>query len=90
MADEEKTITSEIESDDADKKLERAKQLNRVICICKGIKLGQIMDALKTSETVAEVNNKAGTGQGGCQGERCGPRIKQLLRKIREVKESKK
>jgi NAD(P)H-nitrite reductase large subunit len=70
-----------------ERNLNRAKQLNRVICICKGIKLGQIMDALATSETVAEVNRKAGTGQGTCQGERCGPKIKILLRKMEERKQ---
>jgi bacterioferritin-associated ferredoxin len=88
--EDEKLPPSAPDSEEADKSLERAKQLNRVICICKGIKLGQIMDALKTSETVNEVNRKAGTGQGGCQGERCGPVIKQLLKKIRKVKEDKK
>ena len=63
-------------------KEKRAKQLNRVVCICKGIPLSRIIDALKSSETVQEVNKKTGCGSGGCKGERCGPRIKALLDKL--------
>ena len=63
-------------------KEQKAKQMNRVVCICKGITLGKILDALKTSQTVAEVNSKTGCGSGGCKGERCGPRIKALLDKL--------
>lgn len=61
---------------------ERAKQLARVVCICKGIPLAKVLPALEGSETVQDVNRKAGTGSGGCRGERCGPRIKILLRKF--------
>jgi len=60
------------------------KQRLRVVCICKGIPLGKILKALQTSDTVEEVNKKTGCGSGGCSGERCGPRIKILLRKIKE------
>lgn len=65
---------------------ERAKQLSMVVCICKGIKLGTVLAALEGCETVQDVNRKVGSGSGGCQGERCGPRIKILLRKYREQK----
>ena len=58
-----------------------AKQLARVVCICKGINLRKVLAGLDGSETVADVNAKVGTGSGGCQGERCGPRIKALLEK---------
>ena len=64
--------------------LEKAKQLATVVCICKGIPLSKVLPGLKDSETVADVNQKVGSGSGGCQGERCGPRIKILLRKYKE------
>jgi bacterioferritin-associated ferredoxin len=67
-------------------KSEKVKQLSKVVCICKGIPLSKVMEGLEGSETVADVNRKVGTGSGGCQGERCGPRIKILLRKFKEFK----
>jgi hypothetical protein len=71
--------------DDMDEKNEeRARLLARVVCICKGINLGRVLKAMDGCETVADVNRKAGTGNGGCQGERCGPRIKMLLKKKKE------
>lgn len=69
---------------------ERARQLAQVVCICKGINLGRVLKSMDGCETVADVNRKAGTGTGGCAGERCGPRIKILLRKMKEAKEKKK
>ena len=71
---------------DSKKSEEKAKMLSRVVCICKGIPLGKVLEGLEGSETVADVNKKVGTGCGGCQGERCGPRIKTLLRKYKEQK----
>lgn len=65
---------------------ERAKQLTRVVCICKGISLGRVLDGLPGCDTVADVNQKVGTGSGGCAGERCGPRIKILLKKYKDHK----
>lgn len=65
---------------------ERIRQLAKVVCICKGINLGRVLKGLEGSETVADVNRKVGTGSGGCQGERCGPRIKMLLKKYKEAK----
>ena len=65
---------------------EKIKQLTKVVCICKGIPLSKVLEGLEGSETVADVNRKVGTGSGGCQGERCGPRIKILLRKYKEHK----
>ena len=67
-----------------------AKQLTSVVCICKGITLARVLKALEGSETVADVNRKAGTGSGGCAGERCGPRIKILLKKKKEAQATKK
>jgi hypothetical protein len=65
---------------------ERAKQMTRVVCICKGIPLGRVLDGLPGCETVADVNQKVGSGSGGCKGERCGPRIKILLKKYKDHK----
>lgn len=67
-----------------EKREERIKLMQKVVCICKGINLGRVLKGLEGCETVADVNRKVGTGSGGCQGERCGPRIKMLLRKMKE------
>jgi NAD(P)H-nitrite reductase large subunit len=71
-----------------DEKTKRIKQLNRTVCICNGIKLARVLKALEGSETVADVNRKAGTGCGGCKGERCGPRIKMLLKKKKDLEKA--
>lgn len=68
---------------------ERIRMLAKVVCICKGINLGRVLKAMEGCETVQDVNRKAGTGSGGCQGERCGPRIKVLLKKMKEAKATK-
>ncbi len=72
-----------------EEKAERIKRLANVVCICKGIPLGKVLPAIKACNTVAEVNRMAGTGSGGCKGQRCGPRIKLLLRKKHELQDSK-
>ncbi len=68
---------------------ERIRALARVVCICKGINLGRVIKALEGSETVQDVNRKCGSGSGGCAGERCGPRIKLLLKKMKDAKASR-
>ncbi len=65
---------------------ERAKQMAKVVCICKGINLGRVLAGIEGCQTVQDVNKKVGTGSGGCQGQRCGPRIKALLEKIKATK----
>ncbi len=72
------------------KKEERIKALAKVVCICKGINLGRVLKGLEGCDTVMDVNRKVGTGSGGCAGERCGPRIKMLLRKMKEAKQDHK
>lgn len=67
---------------------ERARQMVKVVCICKGINLGRVMKGLEGSKTVDDVNQKVGTGSGGCKGQRCGPRIKILLEKKAKKGES--
>ena len=76
-------------TDDEDlKKQEQIKQLSRVVCICKGIPLSKFLPILNQCNTVSEVNQLTGSGSGNCKGERCGPRIKILLRKSQESKKS--
>lgn len=77
------------DDDKARGKDEKIKQLTKIVCICKGIPLSKVIEGLEGSETVADVNRKVGTGSGGCKGERCGPRIKILLRKYKEHKAKK-
>lgn len=81
---DEETLTPE----EAEKRrrLEVARQLSMVVCICKGINLGRVLKGLEGSETVADVNKRVGTGSGGCAGQRCGPRIKILLKKMKDKK----
>jgi bacterioferritin-associated ferredoxin len=53
----------------------------KVVCICKGIKKRVFWKALDDgAQTKEEVNRQTGSGSGGCQGRRCGPRILDLLR----------
>lgn len=61
--------------------IEQDKQLSRIVCICKGINLRRVLKGLMESFTIQEVNEKTGTGSGGCGGRRCGPRIRILLDK---------
>lgn len=52
----------------------------RAVCICKGIKMGKILDAINSGcTTVEEVNKKTGSGGGGCGATRCRPVIEALL-----------
>jgi bacterioferritin-associated ferredoxin len=54
----------------------------KVVCICKGIKKRVFWKALDDgAQTKEEVNRMTGSGNGSCQGRRCGPRILDLLRK---------
>lgn len=53
----------------------------RVVCICKGVRLGKISDAVRAgATTVAEVNRATGSGTGDCGATRCRPVIEELLR----------
>ena len=55
----------------------------KVVCICKGIKTSvfwKVLDAeVRTKEAI---NRITGSGSGGCQGRRCGPRILDMLRDL--------
>ena len=53
----------------------------RVVCICKGIKLGAISDAIrKGATTVEQVTRATGSGRGECGAPRCRPLIEEMLR----------
>ena len=83
MDDIEKDENNEAAEEEAKRKKREAliKQLSQVVCICKGIKLSKVLKGLESSHSVEDVNRKVGTGSGGCAGERCGPRIKALLKR---------
>lgn len=52
----------------------------KTICLCKNIKKGTILKAIHgRCYTVDAVNRKLGTGSGDCKGERCGPKIKEMI-----------
>ena len=55
----------------------------KVVCICKGIKTSVFWKVLDTGvRTKEEINHLTGSGNGGCQGRRCGPRIMEMLRDL--------
>lgn len=57
------------------------KRLFRVICICKGIPRSKICAAIENGcSTVTAVNQKTGSGSGGCNATRCGPVITELVK----------
>lgn len=88
MSDSDKPTNPDASGLDPSKE-ERIKMMAKVVCICKGITLGRVMKGIEGCETVADVNRKVGTGSGGCAGERCGPRISLILKKLREAKEKR-
>jgi len=59
---------------------EQIKARLKVVCICKGIKQGRICEVIqKGCQTLEDVNQKTGSGSGGCFGRRCAPVIKNIL-----------
>ena len=61
--------------------LEEIKARVRVVCICKGIKMSRICDAVQNGcSTVEEVNKATGSGNGGCGATRCRPVIEQIIK----------
>jgi bacterioferritin-associated ferredoxin len=53
---------------------------NEKICICKGIPRKRFMDVIKNGATsLQEINRIVGSGSGDCKGERCGPKIEEIL-----------
>ncbi len=51
-------------------------------CICKGIKLVKILEAIKNeAKTFEEVAARTGIGDGSCGGKKCGEKVRELLEK---------
>jgi len=49
-------------------------------CICKGIKLHKILEAIAADcKSFEEIARKTGIGNGSCRGKRCGEKVKELL-----------
>jgi NAD(P)H-nitrite reductase large subunit len=56
----------------------------KLICLCKGIKKSVYLKHIKTGlTTVEELKKATGAGSGSCKGERCTPRIIELLKSRR-------
>jgi len=52
------------------------------VCICKGIKARVFQERIKDGlTTVEELKKATGAGCGSCKGERCTPRIREILDK---------
>jgi NAD(P)H-nitrite reductase large subunit len=52
------------------------------VCICKGIKKRTFLEKIRCgSATVDDLKKATGAGSGPCKGERCTPRIAELLKK---------
>ena len=50
-------------------------------CICKGIKLAKIMEAINDGAvSFREVAKKTGIGNGSCESKRCGEKVDSLLK----------
>jgi bacterioferritin-associated ferredoxin len=51
-------------------------------CICKGIKLYKIQDAINNGATsYEEIAKTTGIGGGSCNSKRCGTKVRELLEK---------
>jgi len=49
-------------------------------CICKGVKLIRLIEAIENgATTVADVQRACGIGDGACKGKRCGEKARELL-----------
>jgi len=49
-------------------------------CICKGVKLIRLIEAIEDGATsFEEVAEKTGIGDGSCGGKRCGRKVAELL-----------
>ena len=49
-------------------------------CICMGIKLHRIIEAIENGATsFEEIAKETGIGQGDCEGKRCGQKVQYIL-----------
>ena len=61
---------------------------NEKICLCKAIPRQRFTEAIRSgANSVEEINEIVGSGSGDCKGERCGPKIEQLLKDISDSNE---
>lgn len=68
--------------------MDRAKKEKEIIeglkpvCVCKGIRQKVFLQKINAGmTTVEELQRATGAGSGSCKGERCTPRILELLKK---------
>ncbi len=62
---------------DADERLRARLQPG---CICRGIRLIRILEAIEAgAESFEEIARQTGIGRGSCRGRRCGRRVRELL-----------
>jgi NAD(P)H-nitrite reductase large subunit len=55
------------------------------VCLCKAIPRSTIKKAIKNGAiTVEQVQKATGAGSGGCKGNRCTPKIEELLKSLLE------
>jgi bacterioferritin-associated ferredoxin len=60
---------------------------NKVVCICKMVKYGVIVQAIQRgASTMADVERVTGAHVGECKGERCGFKIEEMLAEFLEKK----
>jgi bacterioferritin-associated ferredoxin len=65
-------------------------QQNEKVCICRGIPRKTFIKAIKAGAlSIQEVNRIVGSGSGDCNGERCGPKIEQLLNEYQAATKKK-
>ncbi|MCJ7690821.1 MAG: (2Fe-2S)-binding protein [Clostridiaceae bacterium] len=59
------------------------------ICLCKAIPRSTIKKAIQNgANTVEDVQKVTGAGTGGCKGQRCTPKIEQLIKQELEKSNS--
>ena len=52
----------------------------KVVCICKGIRKSAFLKHIRAgASTVRELQRATGAGSGSCKGDRCTPRIEELV-----------
>ncbi len=60
---------------------ERLRAKLRPGCICQGIRLIRIVEAIEAGATTfAAIQAKTGIGRGACKGKRCQRKVEELLR----------
>lgn len=59
---------------------ERLRANLRPGCICRGIRLIRIIEAIEAgADSLEEIARQTGIGKGPCKGKRCGRKVEELL-----------